>query len=266
MYEFQYNKPSTLDDAVSLLAADDANQPLAGGQTLIPTLKQRLNAPGTVVDLSGIAELTGIARDGSTITIGAMTTHATVAADETVIKAIPALARLAGGIGDPQVRNSGTIGGSLANNDPAADYPSAALALSATIKTNQRDIATDDFFQGFFATALQPAELIVSISFPIPVQAAYGRFEQRASRYPLVGVFVAKTDAGVRAAVTGAGQNGVFRCQDLEDALSREFAASAAAATKVPADDLMSDLHASAEYRASLISIMAARAIEDASS
>jgi carbon-monoxide dehydrogenase medium subunit len=266
MYEFRYAKPSTVADAANLLVADDTNQPLAGGQTLIPTLKQRLNAPGILVDLSDIDELTGITRSGNAIIIGAMTTHATVAADDIVAEAIPALAKLAGGIGDPQVRNNGTIGGSLANNDPAADYPCAALALVATIKTNRREIIADDFFQGFFTTALEPAELIVSVSFPVPEQAAYGRFEQRASRYPMVGVFVAKTGSGVRAAVTGAGQNGVFRCQELEASISQEFSAKAASAVKVPTDDLMSDLHASAEYRASLISIMAARAIEDASS
>jgi aerobic carbon-monoxide dehydrogenase medium subunit len=266
MYEFQYAKPSTVADAASLLAADDTNQPLAGGQTLIPTLKQRLNAPGTLVDLSGIDELTGVTRDANAIVIGAMTTHASVAADGNVREAIPALARLASGIGDPQVRNSGTIGGSLANNDPAADYPCAALALGATVRTNKREIGADGFFQGFFTTALEPGELIVSVSFPVPVQAAYGRFEQRASRYPMVGVFVAQTESGARAAVTGAGQNGVFRCQELEASISREFSAAAASSVKVPSDDLTSDLHASAEYRASLISIMAARAIEEATS
>ena len=261
MYEFQYAKPSTVADASTTLSADEANQPLAGGQTLIPTIKQSLNAPGTLVDLSGIGELTGITREGSTIVIGAMTTHATVAANATVRDAIPALAKLAGGIGDPQVRNIGTIGGSLANNDPAADYPSAALALNATIKTSTREIPADDYFQGFFTTALEPGELIVSVAFPIPEQAAYGRFEQRASRYPMVGVFVAKTASGIRAAVTGAGQDGVFRCAELETALTSDFSAKAAEAVKVPADDLMSDLHASADYRAALIPIMASRAI-----
>jgi carbon-monoxide dehydrogenase medium subunit len=261
MYEFQYTKPSTVADASAVLSADEANQPLAGGQTLIPTLKQRLNAPGTLVDLAGIGDLTGIAREGDTIVIGAMTTHATVAANSTIRDAIPALAKLAGGIGDPQVRNIGTIGGSLANNDPAADYPSAALALNATIRTSNREIAADDYFQGFFTTALEPGELIVSVAFPIPKQAAYGRFEQRASRYPMVGVFVTKTAAGVRAAVTGAGQDGVFRCAELEAALTQDFSAKAVEAVKVPADNLMSDLHASAEYRAALIPIMASRAI-----
>ena len=262
MYEFQYAKPATVAEATSLLTADDANQPLAGGQTLIPTLKQRLNAPGTLVDLAGVAELKGVARDGNTIVIGAMTTHAEVAGDASVRDAIPALAKLAGGIGDPQVRNIGTIGGSLANNDPAADYPSAALALAATIRTTNREIAADDYFQGFFTTALEPGELIVSVSFPIPEFAAYGRFEQRASRYPMVGVFVARPAEGVRVAVTGAGQDGVFRCSELESVLGQDFSATAAAAVKVPADDLMTDLHASADYRAALIPVMASRAID----
>ena len=262
MYEFQYARPATIAEASAILAADEANQPLAGGQTLIPTLKQRLNAPGTLVDLAGIGELTGIARDGNALVIGAMMTHTAVAADPVVRDALPALAKLAGGIGDPQVRNIGTIGGSLANNDPAADYPSAALALGATIRTTNREIAADDYFQGFFATALEPGELIVSVSFPLPDFAAYGRFEQRASRYPMVGVFIAKTASGVRAAVTGAGQDGVFRCAELEAALGGDFSAKAAAAVKVPDDGLMSDLHASAEYRAALIPIMASRAIE----
>ena len=262
MYEFQYARPATIDEATALLAADEGNQPLAGGQTLIPTLKQRLNAPATLVDLAGIAELSGIARGGDAVVIGATTPHAEVAASATVREAIPALAKLAGGIGDPQVRNIGTIGGSLANNDPAADYPSAALALGATIRTDRREIAADDFFQGFFTTALEPGELIVAISFPVAAFAAYGRFEQRASRYPMVGVFVAKTATGVRITVTGAGQDGVFRCAELETALTQDFTAEAAAGVTVPDDGLMTDLHASAAYRAALIPIMASRAIE----
>lgn len=263
MYTFQYAKPQTTADALEVLAADETNQPLAGGQTLIPTIKQRLNAPGTLVDLSGIAGLSGITQGDGGIVIGAMTTHAAVAADPTIAKAIPALAKLAGGIGDPQVRNVGTIGGSLANNDPAADYPSAVLALDATIKTTNRDIPAGEYFQGFFTTALAPGELIVSVTFPIPEHAAYGRFEQRASRYPMVGVFVAKTASGVRAAVTGAGQEGVFRCAEMEAALTQDFSAKAAAAVTVPHHGLMSDLHASAEYRAALIPIMAARALDN---
>lgn len=262
MYEFQYAKPATVTAASELLGADDDNQPLAGGQTLIPTLKQRLNAPGTLIDLSGISELTGVRREDSAIIIGAMTTHTSVATDQNVRDAIPALAKLAGGIGDPQVRNIGTIGGSLANNDPAADYPSAALALDAIIQTNKREIAAQDYFRGFFATALEPGELILSVAFPIPDKAAYGRFEQRASRYPMVGVFVAKSARGIRVAVTGAGQDGVFRCTELEAALSRDFSAKTAKAVEVPSDNLMSDLHASAGYRAALIPIMASRAIE----
>lgn len=261
MYDFRYARPKNVEDAIALLRTDEANQPLAGGQTLLPTIKQRLNAPGTLVDLSGITQLVGIEQAASTLVIGAMTTHAAVAANPSVQQLIPALAKLAGGIGDPQVRNLGTIGGSLANNDPAADYPSAVLALGATIKTTAREISADDYFQGFFTTALEPGELILSVQFPIPEQAGYGRFEQRASRYPMVGVFVTKTAAGVRVAVTGAGQEGVFRCTALEAALDQDFSAKSAENTMVPADGLMSDLHASADYRAALIPIMAARAL-----
>lgn len=261
MYDFKFAKPTSISDATSLLAADETNQPLAGGQTLIPTIKQRLNAPGTLVDLSGIAELTGIRREGNTIVIGAATTHASVAASDVVREAIPALAKLAGGIGDPQVRNIGTIGGSIANNDPAADYPSAVLSLGATVRTTSRKMHADDYFQGFFTTALEPGELVVSVAFPIPEQAAYARFEQRASRYPMVGVFVTRTSDGPRVAVTGAGQDGVFRCSDIETALAKDFSQAAAEAVKIPADGLMSDLHARAEYRAALIPIMAGRAI-----
>jgi aerobic carbon-monoxide dehydrogenase medium subunit len=262
MYEFDFISPTTIQDAAKALADQDGmGQVIAGGQTLLPTLKQRLAQPSVLVDLSGIAGLDSIQQSGNIITIGAMTAHAAVATDNTVRKAIPALAQLAGGIGDPQVRNLGTIGGSLANNDPAADYPSAVLALDATIVTDRRSIAADDYFQGFFTTALEPDEIITAIAFPIPDAAAYGRFEQRASRYPLVGVFLAKAAAGTRVAVTGAGSNGVFRCPELEDALASNWSPDAVRGILVPADALMSDMHGSAAYRAALIPVMAERAL-----
>ena len=263
MYQFEYVRPQSLAEAVSVLQAGDGNaQLLAGGQTLLPTMKQRLNAPSHLVDLSAIEDLRAVSADTNTLTIGAMTSHAAVAANTDVRKAIPTLAKLAGGIGDPQVRNLGTIGGSLANNDPAADYPAAALALGATIRTDRREISADDYFQGFFTTALEEDEIIVSISFPIPEFAGYGRFEQRASRYPLVGVFVARTAGEVRVAVTGAGQDGVFRASEIEAALAEEFSAAALNGIRLPHDDLLSDLHGSNEYRAALITVMAQRAIE----
>jgi carbon-monoxide dehydrogenase medium subunit len=260
MYEFAYHKPASVADAVKLLGADGDAKAMAGGQTLIPTLKQRLARPSAVVDLSAIRELSGISVGGGKVTIGAMTRHADVAASADVKKALPALAALADGIGDPQVRNRGTIGGSIANNDPAADYPAACLALGATIKTNSREIAADDFFKGMFETALKPGELIVSVSFPTPEKAAYMKFGQPASRYALVGVFVAKTASGARVAVTGAGPS-VFRWKEAEAALSKSWSADALAAVKASASGLNGDIHASPEYRAHLIGVMAKRAV-----
>jgi aerobic carbon-monoxide dehydrogenase medium subunit len=260
MYDFAYHKPATLADAAKMLAGDADAKALAGGQTLIPTLKQRLARPSAVVDLSGVKELAGISVGGGKVTIGAMTRHADVAASADVKKALPALAALADGIGDAQVRNRGTIGGSIANNDPAADYPAACLALGATIKTNSREIAADDFFQGMFETALKPGELIVSVSFPIPEKAAYMKFGQPASRYALVGVMVAKTAAGARVAVTGAAAS-VFRWKDAEAALSKNWAATALEAVKADAGALNADIHAGADYRAHLIGVMAKRAV-----
>ena len=264
MYDFAYQKPGSAADAVKALAADPEAKALAGGMTLIPVLKQRLNHPSVVVDLAK-AGLAGITAGAGSVTIGAMTTHATVAASADVKRIIPALAALAGGIGDEQVRHRGTIGGSLANDDPAADYPAAALALGATITTNKRAIAADDFFQGMFTTALDADEIITSVTFPAPSAANYQKFRNPASRYAIVGVFVAKFPSGVRVAVTGAGQGGVFRHTAMEAALSAKFSADAIAAVTTPAADMNSDIHASAEYRAHLVGVMARRAVAAAS-
>jgi aerobic carbon-monoxide dehydrogenase medium subunit len=260
MYAFEYHRPRTLAGAVADLAKADAKA-LAGGMTLLPTMKQRLASPSALVDLKSVPELAGIAREGDAIVIGAMSRHADVARSSVVQAAIPALAKLAGGIGDPHVRNMGTIGGSIANNDPSADYPAAALALGATIITNKRRVAAQDFFTGLFETALEPGELITQASFPIPQKAAYMKFANPASRYALVGVFVARTAGGVRVAVTGAGANGVFRASALEAALNANFAPAALDGVSVPASGLNSDLHADADYRAHLIGVMAKRAV-----
>ena len=259
MYNFEYQKPGALADAVKALGADDAKA-LAGGMTLIPVLKQRLNHPSVVVDLAKLG-LTGITVTGDSVTIGAMTTHATVAASADIKRAIPALAALAGGIGDNQVRSRGTIGGSLANNDPAACYPAAALALGATITTNKRAIKADDYFTGMFSTALAADEVIISVSFPIPAKAAYVKFKQPASRYAMVGVFVAKGPAGVRVAVTGSGQGGVFRFTAAEAALAGNWSAAALNGVSVSADNMMSDIHGSAVYRAHLVGVITKRAV-----
>ena len=259
MYEFAYQKVASVADAAKAAKAAEAKL-LAGGQTLIPTLKQRLAKPSAVVDIGGIAALKGISSAGGALTIGALTTHAEVASSAEVKKAIPALAALADGIGDPAVRNRGTLGGSLANNDPAADYPAAALGLGATVKTDGREIAADAFFKGMFETALKPGEVIVSVAFPAPEKAAYMKFPNPASRYAMIGVFVAKTKAGVRVAVTGAG-NGVFRVKAMEDALAKNWSPAALDGVAVPASQCNGDLHGSAEYRAHLIGVMARRAV-----
>lgn len=260
MYEFAYHKPKTLADAVAALKKSPEAKVMAGGMTLIPTLKQRLARPSDVVDLGGVGDLAGIKVAGGTVTIGAMTKHAAVAASAEVRKAIPALASLAGHIGDPQVRNRGTIGGSVANNDPAADYPGALLALGATVHTTERKIAADAFFTGMFETALKDGELIVAVEFPVPEKAAYVKFPNPASRYAMVGAFVAKTAAGVRVAITGAGPT-AFRVKAMEEALSKSFSADAIKGISVPASGLNSDIHASAEYRAHLVGVMARRAV-----
>lgn len=262
MYQFTFERPASLADATRG-AAGGNTRVLAGGQTLLASMKLRLANPEKLVDLGAIAELAGIRREGNAFVIGAMTRHAVVAANAEVQSAIPALAELAGGIGDRQVRAMGTIGGSLANNDPAACYPAGALALNATIRTATRTIAADDFFQGMFATALQEGEIITAVSVPIPKRAAYIKFKQPASRFALIGVCVAQTDAGVRVAVTGGG-NGVFRHTGLEQALARSFTTEAAAAVKVDASELSSDLHASAAYRANLVSVLTQRAVAKA--
>lgn len=261
MYAFEYRKPSSVADAIAALTAAEDGKIMAGGQTLIPTLKQRLAQPSDVIDLGGVKELVGIQVAGGGVTIGAMTTHAAVANSGDVAAAIPALAALAGGIGDPQVRNRGTIGGSIANNDPAADYPAACLGLGATIKTSSREVKADDFFTGLFETDLADDEIIVSVSFPKAEKAAYVKFDNPASRYALVGVFVAKAADGVRVAVTGAGQDGVFRVPEMEKALSANWSPDAVAGITVDAGTLNSDIHASAEYRAHLITVMAKRAV-----
>jgi len=264
MHDFQYHRPASAADAAGLIASKGEAKIVAGGMTLIPTIKQRLAQPSDLVDLGGIAALKGVKAEGAGITIGAMTTHADVARSADVQKAIPALAVLAGGIGDPQVRNRGTIGGSVANSDPAADYPAAVLALGATIRTNKREIKADDFFKGMFETALQDGEIITAIHFPKPDKAGYSKFPNPASRYAIVGVFVAKAGSGVRVAVTGAGPC-AFRSKDLESALSANFTPDAAKAVKQSANDLNSDLHATAAYRAHLVSVMASRAVAAAS-
>ena len=261
MYNFNYVKASSVSEAAKALAGSSEAKLLAGGQTLLPTLKQRLAMPSQVIDLSGCKELKGVRREGNAIVIGALTTHAEVAASPEVKQAVPALAVLAGGIGDPQVRHTGTIGGSVANNDPAADYPAGALGLGATVITNKREIAADQFFTGLFSTALGADEIVTAVRFPVPQKAGYAKFEQRASRYCLVGVMAAQTASGVRVAVTGSGANGVFRAASIEQALAGGFTPDKARGASVPASGLLSDMHGAADYRAALIPVMAERAV-----
>jgi aerobic carbon-monoxide dehydrogenase medium subunit len=262
MYAFSYERPSSVADAAKLAAA--GAKPLAGGQTLLASMKLRLTQPEKLADLGGIKELSAIRKEGGNLVIGAMARHADVASNADVKASFPALAHLASHIGDRQVRAMGTIGGSLANNDPSACYPAAVLATGATVVTNKREISGDDFFKGLFETALADGELITSVRFPIPKRAAYEKFAQKASKFALIGVFVAQTGSGpVRVAVTGGG-NGVFRHKGLEEALTRSFTAAAAEAVKIDSKGLSSDLHASAEYRANLISVMAQRAVAKA--
>ncbi len=263
MYDFTYHRPKSLAEAARLLAGNDEAKLVAGGMTLIPTLKQRLARPTDLVDLAAIAELKGIKRDGDAVVVGAMTPHADVAASAEVKKAIPALAHLADLIGDPQVRNRGTLGGSISNADPAADYPAGVVGLGATVVTNNRKIAADEFFKGLFETALEPGEIVTSVSFPVPEKAGYAKFPNPASRYAVVGVFVARTGGGVRVAVTGAGPS-VFRAKEMEAALAKDFSPKALDGVKVAAKGLNSDIHASAEYRAHLVSVMAKRAVQAA--
>ena len=262
MYETTYHRPSSVDEAAALFAKGSESKYLAGGHTLIPVMKQRLASPSDVIDLGNIKDLVGIEVSADAVTIKAATTHYDVATSGPVQKAIAALAHLASLIGDPAVRHRGTLGGSIANNDPAADYPAAVLALGATVKTNKRSISADDFFKGLFATALADGEIITSVSFPIPAKAGYSKFPHPASRFALTGVFVVKTKSGeVRVAATGASQSGVMRVPAIEAALKANWSAGAIDGVKISADGLMSDIHGTSDYRANLIKVMAQRAV-----
>lgn len=260
MYDFDYQRPASMPEVKKALAASPDAMPLAGGQTLIPTLKQRLRKPAVLVDLQGLRGFNEVQSVGDKIVVGAMATHATVAASPILRRRLPALAALAGGIGDPHVRNRGTIGGSVANADPAADYPAAVVALNADIVTDRRTIAGDSFFKGLFETALESNELVTSVHFKTPEKAAYAKFPNPASRFALVGVFIAKFKDGVRVAVTGAGPS-VFRVTAMEEALAKTFSSAALDGISVPTAGLNCDLHAAADYRAHLIGVMAKRAV-----
>ncbi|CAO3419995.1 FAD binding domain-containing protein [Azospirillum argentinense] len=261
MYAFTYHRPKSVADAVALLGQFEDPKLLGGGQTLLPTLKQRLARPSDLIDLGQIPELQGIREEAGGLTVGAFTRHAQVAHSETVQRVIPALASLAEGIGDRQVRNMGTLGGSICNADPSADYPAAVVALKATVRTDRREIAGDDFFTGMFETALELGEIVTAVHFQKPDKAAYAKFRNPASRYAIVGVFVAVFGSEVRVAVTGAGPS-VFRADDMEAALAQDFRADALNGASVPADGLNADIHASADYRAHLVRVMARRAVE----
>lgn len=264
MNPFKLHRATTIEGAAEHFKGADEARFLAGGQTLIPVLKQRLAAPSDLVSLAGIEELAGITVNGDVVSVGAMTRHADVAANDDVRRLIPALAELAGGIGDPHVRNRGTMGGSLANNDPAADYPAALLGLGGTVITDRREIAADDYFQGLFTTALEDGEMVVRIDYPVPERAGYVKMRHPASRYCMVGVMVARGASGIRVAVTGAGQDGVFRVPEMEARLGESFTPDALSDVVVPADDLMTDIHAGAAYRAHLIGVSARRAVAKA--
>ncbi len=263
MYDFNYHRPKSLDDALSALTSASDGKLMSGGMTLLPTLKLRLAKHSDLIDLAAVPDMSGISVSGKTVSIRARTPHAMVAVATEVQSAIPALAKLAGGIGDPMVRNRGTIGGSLANSDPAADYPAAIVGLSATIHTDQRTIAGDDFFKGLFETALEPGELITQVDFAVPDQAGYMKFPNPASRYCIVGVMVSKTGSEIRVGVTGAGPC-AFRVAEMESALAANFAPEAIENISVPDTDFNSDIHASAEYRAHLVTVMAKRAVAEA--
>ncbi|HEX3675475.1 MAG TPA: xanthine dehydrogenase family protein subunit M [Rhizomicrobium sp.] len=262
-YPFTYHRAKSVADAEAIFSRSPDAKLLAGGQTLIAAMRMRLAQPSDLIDISGLKELAFIRRDGNTLVIGAGANHHDVANASDVARAIPALAELAESIGDPAVRHMGTLGGSLANNDPAADYPAAALALAATITTNRRSIAADDFFTGMFMTALEDGEIVTQVSFPIPDRAGYAKFRNPASRYAMAGVFVAKTKDGVRVAATGAAPC-VFRIPEMEAALAKDFTPDAVAKIAVSADGMNADLHGSAEYRAHLVTVMAKRAVEAA--
>ena len=264
MHNTTYHKAATAADAATTLSSAEDGAILAGGQTLIPTMKARLAAPSDVVDVSKATDMRGITVDGRSVTIGAAMTHAEVASYKELRAVCPSICDLAGNIGDPAVRNRGTLGGSVANNDPAADYPAAMLALGAKIKTNAREIEADDFFTGMFDTALDEGEIITSVSFEAPEKGAYAKFPNPASRYAMCGVFVASTDGGARVAVTGAGSDGVFRAAEMEAALSANFSAEALDAVQVDESAMLSDLHGDAAYRANLVKVMAKRATQQA--
>jgi aerobic carbon-monoxide dehydrogenase medium subunit len=264
MYAFTFHRPQTVRQAASLLAKHEDAKLLAGGHTLLPTMKLRLAGPPQLIDLSLVDGLTGIEVSSRAVTIGAMTRHNDVNTSPEVQQAIPVLAQLAGMIGDPAVRHMGTIGGSIANNDPNADYPAACLGLGATIITNKRKIKADDFFKGMFSTVLEPSEIITKVSFPIPKKAAYQKFRNQASRFALVGVFVSKRGSEIRVAVTGAGSNGVFRVPSFEEALKKRFSPKSLEGMSIPADGMNSDIHGSAEYRAHLVGVLARRAVAEA--
>lgn len=265
MYQTNYHRPSSVEEAAAMFAKGTDAKYLAGGHTLIPVMKQRLAAPGDVVDLARIPALIGISASADTLTIKAATTYYDIMSSADVKKTIPAIAHLAGLIGDPAVRYRGTIGGSIANNDPAADFPAAVLALGATVQTNKRSIAADDYFKGQFDTALNAGEIITAVSFPVPARAAYAKCHQPASRFALTGVFVARTKSGeVRVAATGASQSGVMRVKAIEDALKANWSPSALDAVSISPAGLLADIHGSADYRANLIKVMAQRAVAQA--
>jgi len=265
MYETTYHRPSSIDEAASLFAKGSEAKYLAGGHTLLPVMKQRLAAPSDVIDLARIKDLVGIEASGDTLTIKAATTYYDIMSNADVKKAIPALVHLTSVLGDPAVRHRGTIGGSIANNDPAADYPAAVLALGATVKTNKRSIAADDFFKGLFTTALEDGEIITAVSFPVPAKAGYAKMRHPASRFALTGVFVAKTKSGdVRVAATGASQNGVMRVSAIEAALKANWSAAALDQVKISDAGMIADIHGSAAYRANLVKVMAQRAVQQA--
>ena len=264
MYDTTYHKASSATDAASLLSGAEDGKVLAGGQTLIPTMKARLAAPSDLIDVSGISEMKGVCVSGAAVSIGAATTHADVASNAELKGICPSICALAENIGDPAVRHRGTLGGSIANNDPAADYPAAMLALNATIKTTKRDIGADDFFTGMFDTALDEDEIILSVSFEAPAKGAYAKFANPASRYAMCGVYVAQSDDGVRVAVTGAGADGVFRADDMEAALAADFSADAIDGCEVDEGNMLSDIHGDSAYRANLVKVMAKRAVQAA--
>jgi carbon-monoxide dehydrogenase medium subunit len=264
MYNFTFHRPTTVRQAAGLLSRNPEAKLLAGGHSLLPVMKQRLAQPSALVDLSQVEGLSGVELKGRSVVIGAMSRHADVAKSDVLREAVPALASVPGSVGDPQVRNRGTIGGSIANNDPNADYPAALLGLGATVITNKRRIAADDFFTGMFSTALEDGEIITKVSFPIAKKAAYEKFKHPASGFALVGVFVSKRGSEIRVAVTGAGSSGVFRVTSFEEALKKRFSPKSLEGLTIPASGMNSDIHASAEYRAHLVGVMARRAVAKA--